>query len=115
VEQPEPYGQAVVKLSAADLRVQGHWQIPDGESVFVSDFGSTPTLFRGTVTPGGAWRALVGVANKNGIYYVFDRADLDRGPVARLRIATGGNPPTSGNGSISASALGGSRPYIWRG
>jgi len=112
IDQPEPYAQAVVKLSAADLRVQGHWQIPAAESVFDSDFGSTPTLFRGTLTPDGAVRALVGVVNKNGIYYVFDRAGLDRGPVARLRIATGGNPPTSGNGSISPSAFDGSRLYI---
>ena len=112
VAQPEPYGQAVVKLSAADLRVMGHWQIPQAESVFDSDFGSTPTLFAGTVTPGGAERRLVGVANKNGIYYVFDRASLDKGPVARLRIATGGNPPTSGNGSISPSAFSGSRLYV---
>src|SRR5438034_6882027 len=112
IAQPEPYGQAVVKLSAADLRVMGHWQIPQAESVFDSDFGSTPTLFAGTVTRGGAERRLVGVANKNGIYYVFDRANLDKGPVARLRIATGGNPPTSGNGSISPSAFSGSRLYV---
>jgi len=112
IEQTEPYAQAVVRLSAADLRVQGHWQIPAAESVFDSDFGSTPTLFRGTVTPEGVARELVGVANKNGIYYVFDRANLDRGPVARLRIATGGNPPTSGNGSISPSAFDGSHLYI---
>src|SRR5439155_26969159 len=89
VAQPKPYGQAVVKLSAADLRVMGHWKIPQAESVLHSDFGSTATLFAGTVTPGGAERTLVGVANKNGIYYVFDRASLDKGPVARLRIATG--------------------------
>src|SRR5439155_1518440 len=57
-------------------------------------------------------RALVGVANKNGIYYVFSRASLDRGPVARLRIATGGNPPTSGNGTISPSAVDGARLYV---
>ena len=112
IAQPEPYGQAVVKLSAADLRVMGHWKIPQAESVFDSDFGSTPTLFAGTVTPGGAERRLVGVANKNGIYYVFDRASLDKGPVARLRIATGGNPPTGGNGSISPSAFDGSRLYV---
>lgn len=112
IEQPEPYAQAVIKLNAADLHVIGHWQIPAAEAVFDSDFGSTPTLFRGSVTPGGTVKALVGVANKNGIYYVFDRADLDRGPVARLRIATGGNPPTSGNGSISPSAFDGARLYI---
>src|SRR5205823_12602953 len=94
------------------LHVLGHWQVPPAETVFDSDFGSTPTLFTGRVTPGGAQRALVGVANKNGIYYVFSRASLDRGPVARLRIATGGNPPTSGNGSISPSAFDGARLYV---
>ena len=112
IAQPEPYAQAVVKLDAADLHVMGHWQVPPAESVFDSDFGSTPTLFAGTVTPGGAHRRLIGVANKNGIYYVFSRASLDSGPVARLRIATGGNPPTAGNGSISPSAFDGSRLYI---
>jgi len=112
IAQPQPYAQAVVKLDAADLHVMGHWQVPPAESVFDSDFGSTPTLFTGTVTPGGAPRRLIGVANKNGIYYVFSRASLDSGPVARLRIATGGNPPTAGNGSISPSAFDGSRLYI---
>jgi outer membrane protein assembly factor BamB len=112
IAQSEPYSPAVVKLGAADLHVEGHWQVSPAEATFDDDFGSTPTLFRGTVTPGGASRALIGVANKNGIYYVFDRANLDKGPVARLRIATGGNPPTSGNGSISPSAFDGSRLYV---
>ena len=112
LRQAQPYTQALVKLSLSDLHLMGHWQIPSSESVFDSDFGSTPTLFKGTVTPGGSLRALVGIANKNGIYYVFDRANLDRGPLARLRIATGGNPPTSGNGSISPSAFDGVHLYV---
>src|SRR5207247_11235321 len=74
--------------------------------------GATPTRFWGTVKPGGASRGLVGVANKNGLYYVFDRSNLAGGPVARLRIAQGGNPPTSGNGSISPSAFDGARLYV---
>ncbi|MEO6795566.1 MAG: PQQ-binding-like beta-propeller repeat protein [Candidatus Dormibacter sp.] len=112
VVESQPYTEAVVKLSATDLHVIGHWQVPQAEAVVDSDFGSTPTLFSGTVTGGGARRRLVGVANKNGTYYVFDRAGLDRGPVARLRIADGGNPPTSGNGSISPSAFDGARLYV---
>ena len=42
-----------VKLSAADLHPQGQWQVPAAEATGDSDFGSTPTLFWGTVTPGG--------------------------------------------------------------
>ena len=112
VQRGEPYAQAIVKLSASDLQPQGQWQVPAAEATVDSDFGSTPTLFFGTVTPGGASRALVGVANKNGLYYVFDRLNVAGGPVARLRIAQGGNPPTSGNGSISPSAFDGARLYI---
>ena len=112
LRQPEPYTQAIVKLSAGDLHLLGRWQVPAAEAVVDSDFGSTPTLFSGTVTRTGRPRALVGVANKNGLYYIFDRANLDAGPLVRLRIADGGNPPTSGNGSISPSAFDGSRLYI---
>ncbi|TME87815.1 MAG: hypothetical protein E6I43_02960 [Chloroflexi bacterium] len=112
VHRGEPYAQAIVKLSASDLQPQGQWQVPAAEATADSDFGSTPTLFWGTVKPGGASRALVGVANKNGLYYVFDRSNLAGGPVARLRIAQGGNPPTSGNGSISPSAFDGARLYV---
>ena len=112
VHRGEPYAQAIVKLSASDLQPQGQWQVPAAEATADSDFGSTPTLFWGTVKPGGASRGLVGVANKNGLYYVFDRSNLAGGPVARLRIAQGGNPPTSGNGSISPSAFDGARLYV---
>jgi polyvinyl alcohol dehydrogenase (cytochrome) len=44
-----------------------------------SDFGSTPTLF--TATIGGVRHRMIGLANKNGIYYAFERDRLGAGPV----------------------------------
>jgi hypothetical protein len=107
----EPLAVAILKLSPT-LGLLSHWQVPSTEQVSDGDFGSTPTMFTGTVTSGGALRSLVGVPNKNGTYYVFDRSNLSAGPVARLKIANGGNCPECGNGSISPSAWDGKWIYV---
>src|SRR5438094_960890 len=39
VQRGEPYAQAIVKLSAADLHPQGQWQVPAAEATGDSDFG----------------------------------------------------------------------------
>jgi hypothetical protein len=111
----EPYTEALVKLRASNMSVEGSWQVPLGERTTDSDFGSTPTLFGGTVTSKGTRRSLVGVANKNGTYYVFDRAHVGAGPVARLQAALAGDPggcPECGDGSISPSAWDGRTLYV---
>jgi outer membrane protein assembly factor BamB len=97
----EPYTFALVELNAADLSVVNVYQIPSSERpVNDSDFGSTPTLFTSsTGTP------MVGVANKNGKYYAFDRAHIGDGPVWDARVAVGTiDCPQCGGGSISPSA-----------
>jgi hypothetical protein len=104
----EPYAVAVLKLSPT-LGLESQWQVPAAEQVYDSDFGSTPTMFSGTVTSGGTLFALVGVANKNGIYYVFDQNNISAGPVQRLRIAVGGG---AFKGSISPSSWDGRRLYV---
>jgi hypothetical protein len=104
----EPYAVAVLKLSST-LGLESQWQVPAAEQVYDSDFGSTPTMFSGTVTPGGTLSALVGVPNKNGIYYVFDQNNISAGPVQRLRIAVGGG---AFKGSISPSSWDGSTLYV---
>ena len=76
------------------------------------DFGDTPTLFTGTVKSGGSSRSLIGVANKNGRYYVFNAHHISRGPVATLRIAKSCGNPESGCGSVSPSAYDGKYLYI---
>jgi hypothetical protein len=107
-KSPEPFAVAVLELSPT-LVLEGSWQVPVAEQGPDSDFGSTPTMFRGTVTLGGTMSDLVGVANKNGVYYVFQQNNISAGPVARLRIAIG----TGGfKGSISPSSWDGSRLYV---
>src|SRR5206468_3049324 len=107
-----PYSVSFVQLDANDLHVTASWKVPKTDEGDY-DFGSTPTLFSGTVTPGGQSRRLVGVPNKNGNYYVFDRGNVAAGPVATIVLAHAGRTdPTKGNGSISPSAFDGRRLYI---
>jgi outer membrane protein assembly factor BamB len=100
----EPLFESVLRLSP-DLKLLGNWQVPPSERVADGDFGSVPTLFMGTVWPGAPFRYLVGIANKNGTYYVFDRNSLGAGPLKRLRIGF----------SIAPSAWDGKRIYVGAG
>ena len=106
----DPYTIALVKLRASDLSVISSWQVPVAQRTKDSDFGSTPTLFQATIN--GSLRSLVGVANKNGIYYVFDRLTISSGPIWEAKIAMGGDCPECGDGSISPSAWDGSKLYV---
>ena len=107
-----PYAISMVKLGAADLHLKGYWHVTASDDTD-HDFGTTPTLFSGTVTPGGRPRELVGAVNKDGFYYVFDRQDVSGGPVARIRIAHAPNSdPTKGSGSISPSAYDGRTLFV---
>jgi PQQ enzyme repeat len=108
----QPYAEALVKLRASDLSVLGSWQIPGTEKTADGDFGAAPTLFSGTVSSGGALRSLVGVPNKNGVYYVFDRSQVSAGPVAKPHVAVAGDCPQCGKGSISPSAWDGTTLYV---
>jgi hypothetical protein len=107
-KSPESDAPAVLELSPT-LGLEGAWQVPAAEQGPDSDFGSTPTMFAGTVTPGGTMTSLVGVPNKNGIYYVFAQNHVGAGPVERLRIANGTG---AFKGSISPSSWDGTRLYV---
>jgi polyvinyl alcohol dehydrogenase (cytochrome) len=108
--RPEPLATALVEVTASDLRLVGHWQVPPSQHGPDSDFGATPTLF--TATTGGKTRAMVGLPDKNGVYYAFNRAHIAAGPVWRARIASPGACPECGQGDISPSAWDGRYLYI---
>jgi polyvinyl alcohol dehydrogenase (cytochrome) len=102
----ESNAQSVVELNASNLSFVRHWPVPSSELVNDSDFVNTPTLFTG----GGT--AMVGVANKNGIFYALNRNTFVNGPVWKARIANGGGCPQCGNGSISPAAWNGTTLYV---
>jgi outer membrane protein assembly factor BamB len=108
----EPYATSLLELNARTLALVSSWQVPASQQVSDSDFGSVPTLFSGTVTPGGTPRSLVGIGNKNGRFYVFDRTDIGAGPLATLQISNGGSCPQCGQGTIAPAAWDGQQLYV---
>ena len=108
--QKETNAVAVVELNATTLAFTSVWQVPASQLGPDSDFGDTPTVF--TATIGGTAHRLVGVANKNGVYYALDEANMSKGPVWQDTIAIGGQGPAGGQGSISPSAWDGTNLYV---
>lgn len=103
---PEHYAPAIVELNASNLTLVDAWEVPTSQQTSDSDFISTPTLFNSGGKP------MVGVANKNGIFYAFRRGALSNGPVWYDQIAKGGDCPQCGDGSISPAVWDGSTLYV---
>ena len=106
----EPLAVAVIRTDAS-LKLLGSWRVPSANLPnHDSDFGSTPTLFSASI--GGVVHQMVGLQNKNGIYYAFKRYDISRGPLWQDRVARSGNCPECGKGGISPSAYNGHLLFI---
>src|SRR5438132_9475539 len=106
----ETNAEAVVALTASNLSLVGSWQVPASQQTADGDFVNTPTVFAAQL--GGVTHSLVGVANKNGIYYALDDANISAGPVWQDQVAVGGDSPQSGFGSISPSSWDGNTLYV---
>lgn len=105
----ETYAESLVELSTTDLSFVHHWQVPAAQATGDGDFGSTPTLFTATIN--GSLHNLVGVPNKNGVFYAFDRTNINAGPVWQVTLAQPGSCPTCGDGSIAPAAWDGTTLY----
>ena len=101
----DPLSESVIQVSST-LSLLSSWQVPPAAHGADSDFGDTPTLFTANGTP------MVGVQNKNGVYYAFDRSSLSSGPVWQVQIANAGTCPECGSGDISPSAWDGNYLYV---
>ena len=102
----ETMADAVIALSATDLSLLGSWQIPAAQQIKDGDFGTTPTLFSATI--GGTMYQMVGLINKNGIYYAFDRTNISAGPLWQVKLAN-----AAGTGlNVSSSAWDGTTLYV---
>jgi outer membrane protein assembly factor BamB len=87
---PGNYSEAVLAIDATKLTVESCWMVPPNQQITDGDFGSTPTLFQENLDIGGQIQAtnMVGVVNKNGVYYAFNRTlPLSVGPVWEYQIA----------------------------
>lgn len=105
--QKEKITTAVVALRASDLTQIDSWQIPPPQQVKDSDFGSTPTFFSATIN--GKPHNMLGLINKNGIYYAFDRSNLHSGPRWQVTIS---KAPFGREFSFASSAWDGATLYV---
>jgi polyvinyl alcohol dehydrogenase (cytochrome) len=102
----ETMTESLIALHMSDLSLVASWQVPAIEVSTDGDFGSTPTLFDATI--GGLLHHMVGLMNKNGIYYAFDRANISSGPLWEVRLAA---PTMHEESNISSSAWNGTTLY----
>src|SRR5579884_4090741 len=103
---PGSFNDAVIALSASNLSLMGSWVVPSSQQVTDGDFGTTPTLFSATIN--GTAYQMVGLENKNGIYYAFDRTNLSAGPLWQVQVAS----PSSLADNISSSSWDGTNLYV---
>lgn len=100
-------GYSIVRLDLDSMVAEDSWKVDADYSSWDSDWGSSPTLFYDA-----SGRLLVGAGHKDGNYYVFRRDHLSDGPVWSAPIATSGEIPQQGDGTLSTAAFDGTRLYV---
>jgi len=106
----EPYSVSILEFNTANFSLVASWPVPKSQLGTDSDFGSTPTLFKATIN--GTVTNMVGVVNKNGIYYAFNRNNINAGPVWEDTIGVNGDCPLCGTSQIAPAASDGANLYV---
>jgi len=101
-------GYSIARLDPDSMNIEDSWKVDaDSNSTWDSDWGSSPTLFYDK-----DGKLLVGAGHKDGHYYAFDRSNLAAGPLWTAEIATAGEIPQQGDGTLSTAAFDGTRLYV---
>ncbi len=98
------FGSALLALDATTLAIRAWFFKPIADFDPDSDWGSSPMLFQ---TPDG--RQYVAANGKDGVMYVLNRADLSL--AWTYKLATLGDDPELGEGSLSTPAFDGQTLY----
>jgi outer membrane protein assembly factor BamB len=83
---------SIVSINPKTMVKIQHWQVPAANRVVDSDWGSSPTLFYGTIN--GTRLQMVAACNKNGYLYGFQTAHINAGPLWQTSISA---PNSNGN------------------
>src|SRR2546421_3197122 len=94
----ESYASAIIKLKASDLSLIAYWHLAPTQQVPDNDFGATTTLFKATIK--GVVQNMVGVINKNGVFYAFKRNGINQGPLWSVQVGSGGDCAEGGTADI---------------
>jgi outer membrane protein assembly factor BamB len=100
-------GYSIVRLDLQTLAVEDSWKVSPDDSTWDADWGSSPTLFADQTG-----RQLVGAGHKDGHYYAFRQSELSAGPVWTAEVATSGEEPQMGDGTLSTAAFDGTALYV---
>ena len=93
------YAESVVSLGPDSLQLLGGWQVPATQREIDDDFGASATIFTADID--GSETTMLGVCNKNGLYYAFEENDLSAGPVWTYRMS----PSVVGGVECDAAAV----------
>jgi polyvinyl alcohol dehydrogenase (cytochrome) len=109
--QSGDYGQSIVEVNASNLSFVASWEIPQSQQTNGDpDFLAAPTIF--TANRFGVATEMVGIINKNAIYYAFNAANIAGGPVWEDQVGPGSECPQCGSAGIAPSAWDGRVLYI---
>jgi outer membrane protein assembly factor BamB len=94
------FDDTIAALDPNNLSVLDYWQIPPAQQTVDGDWGGSATMFHATIN--GVSTPMVGMCNKNGIYYAFNRTNLKAGPIWQTQISV---PYPGGSEECVAAAI----------
>jgi polyvinyl alcohol dehydrogenase (cytochrome) len=106
---PMPLEDSLIEVKASDLSIVAYWPLPRAEKGQDTDYGSNPTLFQTTIN--GVSHNMVGIVNKDGLYFALDRTNIAAGPLWQVRLSPGGAEAFK-NASIVGAAYDGTSLYV---